>query len=99
MGPPQTVDKVHRKKKLHKTILQLKVFARLFQKAAGIPKGRRPFGRTPQRVEHLFLRKKLRRGAETVRGTVSARGTLARGSPKKFCYLCNLTFQKPFFTR
>ena len=63
---------------------------RVFQKGGAL------FGRPSQRAESLFLRKKLRRGAETVRGTVSAWGTLARGSPKKFYHLCNLTFKNLF---
>ena len=58
----------------------IKVFARLFQKAAQ-SKGS-AFGRPAHRAKSFFARKR-RRGGKTVRWTVLPWGTLAGGSPNR----------------
>ena len=62
-----------------------KVFARLFQKAAGWRGGALLAYRNGRNSQ---ASQKLRRGGQTVRGTVWPWGTLARGSPSS--PLCNL---------
>ena len=41
-----------------------------------------------RRTRNTLAARKLRKGAETIRGIVSARGTLARGSPAAFAKKC-----------
>ena len=41
-----------------------------------------------RRTRNTLAARKLRKGAETIRGIVSARGTLARDSPAAFAKKC-----------
>ncbi len=93
----QAVDKVHKKKKLHKIFLQLKVFVPLFQKGAGIPKGQRPFWPPVATGGISVSEKKAQEGSRNSPGDCFCAGNPSEGFPEGVLPFVQFDFLKTFF--